>query len=67
MRWSYRFEREGDGTRLTESWAFQPAGIEGFHERFGEHADEQIVIRTEAAKDGIPVTLAAIKRTAEGG
>ena len=54
------------GTRLTESWAFLPDGIEGFHGRFGEQAEEQIATRVRAAKDGIPVTLAAIKRTAEG-
>lgn len=70
VRWGFTIEPVTDpdgGSRLTESWAFQPAGIEGFHGRFGEHADEQIVIRTKAAKEGIPVTLAAIKHSAEGG
>ncbi|HYO04435.1 MAG TPA: SRPBCC family protein [Mycobacterium sp.] len=70
VRWGFTLQPLEDpegATRLTESWAFLPDGIRGFHGRFGEHADEQIVIRTRAAKEGIPVTLAAIKRTAEGG
>jgi hypothetical protein len=67
VRWGFTFTPEEGGTRLTESWAFQPAGIEGFRKRYGDRADEQIAIRTQAAKEGIPVTLAAIKRTAEGG
>jgi len=67
VRWGFTIEPVDGGTRLTESWAFQPEGIEGFHGRFGEHAEEQIEIRTQAAREGIPVTLAAIKRTAEGG
>jgi polyketide cyclase/dehydrase/lipid transport protein len=70
VRWGFTVEplSDSDGaTRLTESWAFLPAGIEGFHGRFGDHAEEQIRIRTRAAREGIPVTLAAIKRTAEGG
>lgn len=70
VRWGFTLEPvdDPDGrTRLTESWAFLPEGISGFHGRFGDDADEQIAIRSQAAKDGIPVTLAAIKRTAEGG
>jgi hypothetical protein len=67
VRWGFTLQPVDGGTQLTESWAFQPEGIQGFHGRFGEHADEQIVIRTRAAKEGIPITLAAIKRTAEGG
>ena len=66
VRWGFSFDADQGGTRLTESWAFLPDGIEGFHGRFGEQAEEQIATRVRAAKDGIPVTLAAIKRTAEG-
>jgi hypothetical protein len=66
VRWGFTLDPVADGTRLTESWAFNPEGIEGFRGRFGEHADEQIEIRSSAAKAGIPVTLAAIKQTAEG-
>ena len=66
VRWAFTLAPEDGGTRLTEWWAFQPAGIDAFHERYGDRAQEQIEIRTRAAKHGIPVTLAAIKRTAEG-
>ncbi|OBF36281.1 polyketide cyclase [Mycobacterium sp. ACS1612] len=64
-RWGYTFEPEGDGTRLTESWEFLPAGIAGFRERYGADAAAQIQSRTEAARTGIPATLAAIKKAAE--
>jgi hypothetical protein len=67
VRWSYTFEPEGEGTRLTESWEFLPAGVAGFRERFGEQADDEIAIRHAAATNGIPATLAAIKKTAEAG
>lgn len=63
--WQYTLEPEGDGTRLTESWEFRPAGIEGFRERFGKHADALIEEQVAAATAGIPATLAAIKRIAE--
>jgi Polyketide cyclase / dehydrase and lipid transport len=65
VHWGYTFEPEGDGTRLTESWEFLPAGIAGFRERFGAEAAAQIAIRRAAAEAGIPATLAAIKKTAE--
>jgi hypothetical protein len=55
----------GDGTELTESWNFLPKGIAGFHDRYGDDAEAQIAERTSAAHTGIPVTLAAIKKTAE--
>jgi hypothetical protein len=67
VRWGYTFEPEGDGTRLTESWLFHQKGLDGFRERYGESADEQIQARRESAVTGIPVTLAAIKRVAEAG
>ena len=53
------------GTELTESWHFRPKGIAGFHERYGADAENQIANRTDAAHEGIPVTLAAIKKAAE--
>ncbi|WP_233491364.1 hypothetical protein [Blastococcus sp. TBT05-19] len=55
------------GTLLTEEWEFLPAGQAFFAERYGEAADEQIAQRTRDAHEGIPVTLAAIKRIAEAG
>jgi hypothetical protein len=64
-RWSYRLDPEAGGTRLTETWEFLPEGVARFHERYGDRADDQIAQRTEAARTGIPETLAAIKRTAE--
>lgn len=65
VRWSYRFEPEDGGTRLTESWEFLPAGLARFAERYGAEADEQVAERTAAARSGIPATLAAIKAAAE--
>jgi hypothetical protein len=36
-------------------------------DRYGDDAETQIAERTEAARRGIPVTLAAIKQVAEAG
>ncbi|UCZ60635.1 SRPBCC family protein [Mycolicibacterium phocaicum] len=65
VRWGFTLDPVDAGTRLTQSWEFLPAGIAGFHERWPDYADEQIVLRTKYAKEGIPQTLAAIKKTAE--
>jgi hypothetical protein len=65
VRWGFRLEPVDGGTRLTESWAFLPAGLAGFRERYGIDADAQIAQRTDAAHQGIPQTLAAIKKVAE--
>jgi hypothetical protein len=65
VRWAYRFAPVDAGTRLTESWQFLPAGIAGFHERHGDGAPDRIALRTKQAHEGIPATLAAIKRAAE--
>jgi polyketide cyclase/dehydrase/lipid transport protein len=65
VRWGFTFEEEADGTRLTESWTFLPAGIAGFGERYGSRADAEIAERSAAAQQGIPETLAAIKAAAE--
>jgi hypothetical protein len=65
VRWGYTFTPVEEGTRLTESWEFLPAGIARFHDRYGDDAPAQIADRTEAARTGIPVTLAAIKKAAE--
>ncbi|MGE2737198.1 SRPBCC family protein [Mycolicibacterium vaccae] len=63
--WGYEFAPDPVGTRLTEKWALKPKGVAGFRERFGDAADDEIAKRVEAAKSGIPATLAAIKETAE--
>jgi Polyketide cyclase / dehydrase and lipid transport len=65
VRWGYTFTAVDSGTQVTESWEFLPAGITGFHGRYGDDAEAQIANRTEAAHRGIPVTLAAIKKAAE--
>jgi hypothetical protein len=68
VRWGYTFTPAGAGTtQVTESWEFLPPGIARFHERFGAEAEAQIADRTEAARKGIPLTLAAIKKAAESG
>ena len=65
VRWGFTLDPVDDGTRLTQLWEFLPAGIEGFHGRWPDNAEEQIALRTKHAKEGIPLTLAAIKKTAE--
>ena len=65
VRWGFTLDPVEDGTRLTQSWEFLPAGIAGFHERWSDDAEHQIALRERNAKEGIPVTLAAIKKTAE--
>lgn len=65
VHWEYTFEPDGDGTLLTEWWEFLPKGIAGFHERFGAAAQDEIAKRRDAARSGIPATLAAIKKAAE--
>ncbi|MBS2937726.1 SRPBCC family protein [Nocardioides sp. J2M5] len=67
VRWGFLLEPDGDGTRLTETWAFLPAGLSMFAEKYGDRAADEIEERTRAAHAGIPATLAAIKRIAEGG
>lgn len=66
VRWSFTFDSLAPGTtRVTESWEFLPDGIVNFHKRFGQDAEAQISHRTEMARRGIPLTLAAFKRAAE--
>ncbi len=67
VRWGFLLEPVDGGTRLTETWEFLPAGQQHFAERYGDAAQAQVEERTRAAHAGIPVTLAAIKRIAEGG
>lgn len=67
VRWGYELEPAGTGTRLTERWEFLPGGLAMFAEKYGEDATAQIENRRAAAYDGIPKTLAAIKRIAESG
>lgn len=65
VRWGFSLAPVESGTALTESWAFLPAGIAMFEERFGDDAQLQIADRTQQALDGIPTTLRAIAGIAE--
>ena len=65
VRWGYRFEPADGATVITESWEMLPDIHALFAERFGDGAAEQVADRQEAARTGIPATLAAIKRAAE--
>jgi hypothetical protein len=67
VRWGYTFTPVDGGTQVTESWEFLPAGITGFHERHGDNAAAEIANRVQAARSGIPATLAALKKVAEAG
>ena len=65
-RWSYRMDAVSGGrTRLIESWQFLPAGRAMFRDKYGADADDRIELRRRQAMEGIPATLAAIKRIAE--
>jgi Polyketide cyclase / dehydrase and lipid transport len=65
VRWGFTLTPSGSGTILSESWEFLPDGIAMFGEKYGAEADTQIADRSQQALDGIPKTLAAIKRIAE--
>jgi hypothetical protein len=67
VRWGYTFTPVDGGTQVTESWEFLPDGVTRFHNRFGSDAAAQIADRTLATRNGIPVTLAALKKSAESG
>lgn len=67
VRWAYSFRPVAGGTEVRESWNFLPGGFAFFEERYGEQAREQIEQRFDAARTGIPATLAALKRAAESG
>jgi len=65
IRWGYVFSRKKTATVLTESWDCLTAGVDRFHQRYGADAPAQIQDRIKTAHEGIPTTLAAIKRSAE--
>lgn len=70
VEWGYVLEPAGPAdaaTRLTETWEFTVAGQAFFRERYGAEADSEIALRTRLAHEGIPVTLAALKRVVESG
>ena len=65
VRWGYLLEPADGGTRLTETWELQPGAAAFFARKYGEQAEAVLAERTEAARSGIPVTLAAIRSVAE--
>lgn len=65
VRWGYLLTPAASGTVLTETWEFLPDGIAMFEDKYGDAANEEIAERTRQALDGIPKTLAEIKRIAE--
>lgn len=70
VEWGYVLEPagpDGTSTELTETWTFTAAGQTFFHERFGDAAPAEIEDRTRQAHEGIPATLAAIRRVVESG
>ncbi len=64
-RWGFRFAALDEGTKLTESWHFLPAGRAMFAAKHGVNAPARIELRTQQARASIPATLAAIKEIAE--
>jgi Polyketide cyclase / dehydrase and lipid transport len=64
-RWGYSFVAVDGGTEVTETWELPPEGSAFFEKMFGDDAAKEIGIRSDAAKNGIGATLAAIKRAAE--
>lgn len=65
-RWGFTLRAVDGGTELTESWELPPEGAAFFGQRWGDDTPAQLQIRADLAKSGIPATLAAIKKTAEG-
>ena len=65
VHWTYSMAEGEGGTELTESWVFTSKGQAFFEQRFGENAAREVAVRTTAAHEGIPITLAAIKAVIE--
>lgn len=65
--WRYDLEPVEGGTRLTESWEFTDAGQQFMADKYGPDAEREIRTRQEAARSGVPVSLAAIKAVVEQG
>jgi hypothetical protein len=65
-RWGYTFTAVEGGTEVVESWELLPEADAVYEERYGDAAGPA-ADRYDKAVSGIPVTLAAIKRSAESG
>ena len=66
VQWGYRFEPDGDGTRVTETWQVLP-DYPGFVLEGAPDADvgERLDGMAQMARDGIRDTLASLKQVAE--
>lgn len=64
-RWGYTLNPVSGGTEVTETWELPPEGQALFEQRFSDDAPAEIAARATAAEQGIPATLAAIKKSAE--
>jgi uncharacterized protein YndB with AHSA1/START domain len=66
VRWGYVFEADGDGTKVTESWQVLPA-YPDFILSMSPDADltARLEVGRQRAHDGIPETLANLKKLAE--
>lgn len=65
--WGYELEPadpDGSSTRLTETWEFTPAGQAFVSAKFPDRP--AVEERAEAARTGIPATLAALQQVLEG-
>lgn len=65
VHWIYSMTAVDGGTELTESWVFTSKGQSFFEQRFGDNAASEVALRVAAAREGIPITLAAIKNLVE--
>ena len=65
VRWAYSFTPVTGGTQVTESWEVLPDLLKMLDDRLGTGAAAQLANRFEAARTGIPETLAVLKRVAE--
>jgi len=66
ISWAWTMAPVAGGTELTESWELLEAGEAYFRATYGDGADEVLDARTAEAHSGIPASLAAVKRIAEG-
>ena len=64
--WGYRIRAVDGGTELTEYTRTTAYFEEVFAERYGDRAEEEIQVRQEAARTGIPATLEAIREVLAG-
>jgi hypothetical protein len=61
VRWTYRLEPSGAGTRVTEVW-----DVEQLAPPLQSWTQEQLDERVRHTEDMLAKTLAALKKTAEG-